>query len=144
MGGKVSARLAGGIGPWRRSGGSVVVRHGELPSAHFLDVGHSSADQFACLVSSLCVRMLAIGQHASLRRGLRDKNKTSTTTDRTNKWKPSAVQAFSAGDYVPSLAMGEPAYVAATVAAWVVIAVGVGLTLLGVVSEARLSAAYIF
>ena len=104
----------------------------------------ATARPIACVVSSLCVRMLAIGQHASLRRGLRDKNKTSTTTDRTNKWKPSAGQAFSAGDYVPSLAMGEPAYVAATVAAGVVIAVGVGLTLLGVVSEARLSAAYIF
>jgi hypothetical protein len=56
----------------------------------------------------------------------------------------SDVQAFSWGEYLPALAEGGTAYMVAMALAWAVISAGVGLGVVGLMSEARPSVPRIF
>lgn len=53
-------------------------------------------------------------------------------------------QAFSLGAFLPDLAKDGAAYMVVTVCAWVTISVGIGLTVMGLMNEASLSAAFVF
>ena len=53
-------------------------------------------------------------------------------------------QAFSLGTFLPDLAKDGAAYMVVTVCAWVTISVGIGLTVMGLMNEASLSAAFVF